>query len=81
MLSYFIFKLAPKVKEAKPKTENTDPNVQKEPKAKGGAKKPKKAGAAEMARSLYTLFIVLLYFQINCNFFKVPPRRRMWMTR
>ncbi|KAM9361280.1 linker histone H1M [Symphorus nematophorus] len=42
------FRLAPKVKEAKPKsTENTDPNVQKKPKAaKDGAKKPKKAGAA-----------------------------------
>ncbi|XP_051272419.1 protein B4 [Dicentrarchus labrax] len=42
------FRLAPKVKEAKPKTENTDPNVQKVPKAaKDGAKKPKKAGATK----------------------------------
>nr|BAH08643.1 linker histone H1M [Pagrus major] len=41
------FRLAPKVKEAKPKTENTDPNVQKEPKAaKDGAKKAKKAAGA-----------------------------------
>lgn len=40
-----VFKLAPKVKEAKTKTENVDPNVQKVPKAaKDGAKKPKKAG-------------------------------------
>uniref|UniRef100_UPI0037E85B10 linker histone H1M n=1 Tax=Semicossyphus pulcher TaxID=241346 RepID=UPI0037E85B10 len=40
------FRLAPKVKEAKAKSENTDPNVQKVPKAaKDGAKKPKKAGA------------------------------------
>lgn len=42
--SFVVLKLAPKVKEAKPKTENTDPNVPKEPKAKDGAKKPKKAG-------------------------------------
>ncbi|XP_070759506.1 linker histone H1M [Enoplosus armatus] len=42
------FRLAPKVKEAKPKTENTDPNVQKAPKAaKDGAKKPKTAGATK----------------------------------
>ncbi|XP_044070287.1 protein B4 [Siniperca chuatsi] len=42
------FRLAPKVKEAKPKTENTDPNVQKVPKAeKDGGKKPKKAGATK----------------------------------
>ncbi|XP_074491795.1 linker histone H1M [Sebastes fasciatus] len=44
------FRLAPKVKEAKPKTENADPNVQKAPKAaaaKDGAKKPKKAGATK----------------------------------
>nr|XP_046239661.1 protein B4 isoform X2 [Scatophagus argus] len=42
------FRLAPKVKEAKPKNENTDPNVQKEPKAaKDGAKKPKKAGVTQ----------------------------------
>uniref|UniRef100_A0A3B4X528 Linker histone H1M n=1 Tax=Seriola lalandi dorsalis TaxID=1841481 RepID=A0A3B4X528_SERLL len=35
------FRLAPKVKEPKLKTENTDPNVQKAPKeAKDGAKKP-----------------------------------------
>ncbi|XP_070706579.1 linker histone H1M [Pempheris klunzingeri] len=39
------FRLAPKVKETKPKTENTDPNVQKA--AKDGAKKPKKAGATK----------------------------------
>ncbi|XP_068568149.1 linker histone H1M [Cebidichthys violaceus] len=39
------FKLAPTVKEAKPKAENVDPNVQKE--VKDGAKKPKKAGAAK----------------------------------
>ncbi|XP_031707903.1 linker histone H1M [Anarrhichthys ocellatus] len=39
------FRLAPKVKEAKPKTENVDPNVLKE--AKDGAKKPKKAGTAK----------------------------------
>ncbi|XP_041634503.1 protein B4 [Cheilinus undulatus] len=40
------FRLPPKVKEAKKaKTENTDPNVQKEPKTtKDGAAKPKKAG-------------------------------------
>uniref|UniRef100_A0A8C2ZDZ3 H15 domain-containing protein n=1 Tax=Cyclopterus lumpus TaxID=8103 RepID=A0A8C2ZDZ3_CYCLU len=39
------FRLAPKVKEAKPTTENVDPNVEKVPKAaKDGAKKPKKAG-------------------------------------
>ncbi|KAI3369418.1 hypothetical protein L3Q82_007642 [Scortum barcoo] len=46
------FRLAPKVKEAKAKTENMDPNVQKVPKAtkdgtKDGAKKPKKAGATK----------------------------------
>ncbi|XP_041816702.1 protein B4 [Chelmon rostratus] len=42
------FRLAPKVKEAKPKTENIDPNVQKVPKAaKDGAKNPKKAGATK----------------------------------
>ncbi|XP_040889532.1 protein B4 [Toxotes jaculatrix] len=42
------FRLAPKVKETKPKTENTDPNVQKAPKpAKDGAKKPPKAGATK----------------------------------
>ncbi|XP_030275185.1 linker histone H1M isoform X1 [Sparus aurata] len=41
------FRLAPKVKEAKSKTENTDPNVPKEPKAaKDGAKKTKKAAGA-----------------------------------
>ncbi|XP_056246173.1 protein B4 [Seriola aureovittata] len=40
------FRLAPKVKEPKLKTENTDPNVQKAPKeAKDGAKKPSNAGA------------------------------------
>lgn len=38
-------KLAPKVKESKPKSENADPNVPKAPKAaKEGAKKPKKTG-------------------------------------
>ncbi|TMS19564.1 Protein B4 [Larimichthys crocea] len=37
--------LPPKVKETKSKTENTDPNVQKQPKA--ATKKPKKAGAAK----------------------------------
>uniref|UniRef100_A0A3Q3XMW0 H15 domain-containing protein n=1 Tax=Mola mola TaxID=94237 RepID=A0A3Q3XMW0_MOLML len=42
------FRLAPKVKEAKAKTENTDPNVQKEPKAKDGTKKPKKSGEIKM---------------------------------
>ncbi|XP_054473564.1 histone H1 isoform X1 [Anoplopoma fimbria] len=36
------FRLAPKVKDAKPKAENVDPNVQKA--AKDEAKKPKKAG-------------------------------------
>ncbi|XP_049894375.1 protein B4 [Epinephelus moara] len=42
------FRLAPKVKEAKPKSENADPNVQKAPKAaKDGAKKAKKAGATK----------------------------------
>ncbi|XP_029286946.1 protein B4 [Cottoperca gobio] len=42
------FRLAPEVKEAKPKTENVDPNVQKVPKsAKDETKKPKKAGAAK----------------------------------
>ncbi|XP_034388420.1 protein B4 [Cyclopterus lumpus] len=42
------FRLAPKVKEAKPTTENVDPNVEKVPKAaKDGAKKPKKAGVAK----------------------------------
>ncbi|XP_018537069.1 protein B4 [Lates calcarifer] len=42
------FRLAPKVKEAKPKTENVDPNVQKAPKAaKDGAKKPQKTGATK----------------------------------
>ncbi|XP_071349557.1 linker histone H1M [Trachinotus anak] len=53
------FRLAPKVKEPKPKTENMDPNVQKAPKpAKDGAKKPanagatkKKDGASEQAKS------------------------------
>ncbi|XP_027134651.1 linker histone H1M [Larimichthys crocea] len=39
------FRLPPKVKETKSKTENTDPNVQKQPKA--ATKKPKKAGAAK----------------------------------
>nr|XP_020442369.1 protein B4-like [Monopterus albus] len=40
------FRLAPKAKEPKTKTENVDPNVQNPPKpAKDGAKKPKKAGA------------------------------------
>ncbi|KAK9528995.1 hypothetical protein VZT92_013116 [Zoarces viviparus] len=39
------FRLAPKVKEAKPKTENLDPNMLKE--VKDGAKKPKKAGTAK----------------------------------
>ncbi|KAM7422628.1 hypothetical protein PAMA_010594 [Pampus argenteus] len=46
------FRLAPKVKEPKPKTENTDPNVQKVPKAvkgaaKDGAKKTKKTGTTK----------------------------------
>ncbi|XP_047439284.1 protein B4 [Mugil cephalus] len=46
------FRLAPKVKESKPKGENADPNVQKSPKAakgktKDGAKKSKKAGATK----------------------------------
>ncbi|KAM3622380.1 uncharacterized protein V6R79_023969 [Siganus canaliculatus] len=42
------FRLAPEVKEAKPKTENVDPNVQKGPKAgKDQAKKPKKAGSTK----------------------------------
>ncbi|XP_026162312.1 linker histone H1M [Mastacembelus armatus] len=42
------FRLAPKVKESKKKTENTDPNVQEAPKpAKDEAKKPKKAGATK----------------------------------
>ncbi|XP_035487105.2 protein B4 [Scophthalmus maximus] len=42
------FRLAPKVKEPKAKTENTDPNVQKAPKpSKDGAKKPPKAGATK----------------------------------
>ncbi|XP_040059787.2 linker histone H1M isoform X1 [Gasterosteus aculeatus] len=39
------FRLAPNAKEAKPKTENVDPNVLKE--AKDVAKKLKKAGAAK----------------------------------
>ncbi|XP_072239246.1 linker histone H1M [Leuresthes tenuis] len=38
------FRLAPKVKELKPKGENVDPNVQTAPKA---AKKPKKAGTTK----------------------------------
>uniref|UniRef100_A0A3B4Z675 Linker histone H1M n=1 Tax=Seriola lalandi dorsalis TaxID=1841481 RepID=A0A3B4Z675_SERLL len=43
------FRLAPKVKEPKLKTENTDPNVQKAPKeAKDGAKKPSNAGKNKM---------------------------------
>ncbi|XP_028262561.1 linker histone H1M [Parambassis ranga] len=42
------FRLAPKVKESKPKNENADPNVPKAPKAaKEGAKKPKKTGATK----------------------------------
>lgn len=40
----FRFKLAPKLKEPKPKTENVDPNGQREPKQKDDAKKPPKAG-------------------------------------
>lgn len=40
----FRFKLAPKLKEPKPKTENVDPNGQKEPKRKDDAKKAPKAG-------------------------------------
>ncbi|KAM9758161.1 linker histone H1M [Menidia menidia] len=40
------FRLAPKVKDLKPKSENTDPNVKTVPKAaKDGEKKPKKAVA------------------------------------
>ncbi|XP_029357487.1 linker histone H1M [Echeneis naucrates] len=40
------FRLAPKLKEPKLKTENTDPNVQKAPKAvKDGAKKPNPAAS------------------------------------
>lgn len=42
--SGFVLKLAPKVKEPKSKTENADPNVQKEAKEKEGVKKPPKAG-------------------------------------
>lgn len=38
------FKLAPKLKEPKPKSENVDPNEQKESKKKDDAKKPPKAG-------------------------------------
>uniref|UniRef100_H3BXV4 H15 domain-containing protein n=1 Tax=Tetraodon nigroviridis TaxID=99883 RepID=H3BXV4_TETNG len=38
------FRLAPKLKEPKPKSENVDPNGQKEPKPKDEAKKPPKAG-------------------------------------
>ncbi|XP_040014524.1 protein B4 [Xiphias gladius] len=42
------FRLAPKVKEPKAKTENVDPNVQKAPKpAKDGGQKPPKAGATK----------------------------------
>ncbi|XP_026202428.1 protein B4 [Anabas testudineus] len=42
------FRLAPKIKESKPKNENVDPNAQKAPKpVKEGAKKPKKAGATK----------------------------------
>ncbi|KAM7006449.1 linker histone H1M [Tautogolabrus adspersus] len=42
------FRLPPKVKETKAKTENADPNVQKVPKAaKDGATKPKKAGTTK----------------------------------
>ncbi|KAG7244586.1 hypothetical protein INR49_029605, partial [Caranx melampygus] len=42
------FRLAPKVKEPKPRTENRDPNVQKAPKAaKDGAKKASGAGASK----------------------------------
>ncbi|XP_032369563.1 linker histone H1M [Etheostoma spectabile] len=39
------FRLAPKVKEAKPKAENVDPNEQNA--AKDGAKKPKKTGTTK----------------------------------
>lgn len=56
----FCFKLAPKVKEAKAKTENTDPNVQKEPKAKDGTKKPKKSGEIKMVKLLYNPVIYIL---------------------
>uniref|UniRef100_A0AAQ6I8B2 H15 domain-containing protein n=1 Tax=Anabas testudineus TaxID=64144 RepID=A0AAQ6I8B2_ANATE len=43
------FRLAPKIKESKPKNENVDPNAQKAPKpVKEGAKKPKKAGMNKM---------------------------------
>lgn len=43
-LLVLFLKLAPKVKEPKPKAENTDPNVQKEAKEKKGVKKPPKTG-------------------------------------
>lgn len=38
------FKLAPKLKKPKPKSENVDPNEQKEPEKKDEAKKPPKRG-------------------------------------
>ncbi|XP_061584259.1 protein B4 [Cololabis saira] len=43
------FRLAPKVKESKPKTENVDPNVGKVP--KDGVKKPKTAGVSKKKSS------------------------------
>ncbi|KAK5598617.1 hypothetical protein CRENBAI_007085 [Crenichthys baileyi] len=46
------FRLAPKTKEVKPKSENTDPNVQKAPNAaKDGAKKTQTAVAAKKKKS------------------------------
>lgn len=41
----FLFKLAPKPKEPKPKKENVAPNGQKEAKPKDEVKKPTKAGS------------------------------------
>lgn len=44
LILFILLKLAPKLKEAKPKSENADPNVQKEAKPKEGGKKTKKGG-------------------------------------
>lgn len=83
----YCLKLAPKVKEAKPKTENSDPNVQKEPKAKDGAKKPQKAGkksktaVTDIIYKLVLCFVFVLFFLNGCYYLKVPQRKTPSMKR
>ncbi|CAG5980883.1 unnamed protein product [Menidia menidia] len=67
------FRLAPKVKDLKPKSENTDPNVKTVPKAaKDGEKKPKKAGV----KPRHCVYIVIRLC-LNISFlFKVAPKKK-----